>query len=415
MREPTVITSLQNERVKLIRSLEMRKARKETGLFVAEGASILVTAREQGFVPEMLVAQAGAGDSNPIHRGLLQWGLKTDAHVLEVSEAVLGKLAAKDNPQTMMGVFRQRWTEPPKAVDLSPADCWLALEEVRDPGNLGTILRTLDAVGARGVILINDTYHHPGERDALMAFGEANGPTDAGLFFVQVSSDTAEAWIKSAGKDLRTILTDIDRDLKPQSFALPNLTASVTVGIEHETKAVHNVIAYIPGTTDEYIVIGAHYDHLGLGDEHSLAPSQIGQIHHGADDNASGTAGVIELARWFSKQPKPKRGILFMTFAGEELGLLGSAYYTTHPLLPLDKAVTMLNMDMIGRIKDGKIFVNGTGTGSTLDALVAGVKSPQALKVDLSESTGYGGRHWTCGRMHQSRRQKTKHRPLPRQ
>ena len=154
---------------------------------------------------------------------------------------------------------------------------------------------------------------------------------------------------------------------------------------------MHNVIGYIPGTTDEYVVIGAHYDHLGLGDEHSLAPSQIGQIHHGADDNASGTAGVIELARWFSKQPKQKRGILLMTFAGEELGLLGSAFYTAHPLLPLDKAVAMLNMDMIGRIREGKIYVNGTGTGSTLDALVAGVKVPTSLKVDLSESTGYGG------------------------
>jgi Zn-dependent M28 family amino/carboxypeptidase len=70
---------------------------------------------------------------------------------------------------------------------------------------------------------------------------------------------------------------------------------------------VHNVAAYLPGMTDEYVVVGAHYDHLGLGDEHSLAPSQIGTIHPGADDNASGTAGVIELARWASAQPKQKR------------------------------------------------------------------------------------------------------------
>ncbi len=245
--------------------------------------------------------------------------------------------------------------------------------------------------GARGVILINDTFHHPGERDAMMAFGQVSGPTDAGLFFVQVTAETAETWLKASGKDLRAIIDGIDKDLKPQSFPLTNLTASMTVNIVHESKSVHNVIGYIPGTTDEYVVIGAHYDHLGLGDEHSLAPSQIGQIHHGADDNASGTAGVIELARWFSKQPKQKRGILLMTFAGEELGLLGSAFYTAHPLLPLDKAVAMLNMDMIGRIREGKIYVNGTGTGSTLDALVAGVKVPTSLNVDLSESTGYGG------------------------
>jgi Zn-dependent M28 family amino/carboxypeptidase len=245
--------------------------------------------------------------------------------------------------------------------------------------------------GARGVILVNDTFNHAGDRDTLVPFGQSAGPADAGVFFVQVSTGTAEQWLKAAGKDLHALADAIDKDLKPQSFTIEGLTASLTVDIVRETKTVHNVIAYLPGTTDEYVIVGAHYDHLGLGDEHSLAPSQIGQIHHGADDNASGTAGVIELARWFSKQPKQQRGVLFMAFAGEELGLLGSAYYASHPLLPLDKAVAMLNMDMIGRIREGKIYVNGTGTGSTLDAVVAGVKVPTALKLDLSESTGYGG------------------------
>ena len=100
---------------------------------------------------------------------------------------------------------------------------------------------------------------------------------------------------------------------------------------------------------------------------------------------------MIELARWFSKQPQQQRGILFMTFAGEELGLLGSNYYTGHPLLPLENAVTMLNMDMIGRIRGGKVYVNGTGTGSTLDKLVESIKPPAEFKLDLSEATGYGG------------------------
>ena len=121
------------------------------------------------------------------------------------------------------------------------------------------------------------------------------------------------------------------------------------VDVTRAVKTVHNVAAYLPGETDEYVIIGAHYDHLGLGGQYSLAPSQTGTIHPGADDNASGTAGVVELARYFSKQPKQKRGILFLNFAGEELGLLGSAYYVDHPLLPLDKAAAMINMDMIGR------------------------------------------------------------------
>ena len=246
--------------------------------------------------------------------------------------------------------------------------------------------------GARGVILVNDAYpHHMPEEDRIEPFGKATGPTDAGVLFVQVKESTAEGWFKSEGRDLREILSDIDKDLKPRSFPLTKLTVSMTLNIEHDVKTVHNVAAYIPGKTNEYVIIGAHYDHLGLGDEHSLAPSQIGTIHPGADDNASGTAGVIELARYFSRQPQPRRGILFITFAGEELGLLGSNYYTGHPQLPLENAVTMINMDMIGRIRGGKVYVNGTGTGSTLDKLVESVQPPAGFKLDLSEATGYGG------------------------
>jgi len=246
--------------------------------------------------------------------------------------------------------------------------------------------------GARAVILVNDGYpHHTAQEDQLTPFGQATGPTDAGVLFVQVKESTAEAWLKAEGRDLHEILDGIDKDLKPRSFPFTRLTVNVSLDIQHDVKTVHNVAAYIPGKTSEYVIIGAHYDHLGLGDEHSLAPSQIGTIHPGADDNASGTAGVIELARWFSKQPQQQRGILFMTFAGEELGLLGSNYYTGHPLLPLENAVTMLNMDMIGRIKNGKVFVNGTGTGSTLDKLVESIQAPTGFKLDLSEATGYGG------------------------
>ncbi len=101
-----------------------------------------------------------------------------------------------------------------------------------------------------------------------------------------------------------------------------------------------------------------------------MAPSLAGTVHPGADDNASGTAGVIELARWFSHEPQHKRGILFLTFAGEELGLLGSSYYVNHPVLPLEDAVAMINMDMIGRIRDRKVYVGGVGTGTTFAELL---------------------------------------------
>ncbi len=116
------ITSLQNERVKLIRSLEMRKVRRETGLFVAEGASVLVTAREAGWVPRMLVFLAGSAQAG-VARGLLAWAEAAGAECLEVSQAVLAKLAAKDNPQTMLGVFEQRWAAEPAGSDSRGTAC----------------------------------------------------------------------------------------------------------------------------------------------------------------------------------------------------------------------------------------------------------------------------------------------------
>jgi len=242
--------------------------------------------------------------------------------------------------------------------------------------------------GAKGVILVNDVFAHDG-KDDLPKFTVATGPTDAGIFFVQLKEADADAWLKNEGHSLEAAYQSIKKDGQPHSFTLQH-GVSMDIDVQRDSKTVHNVAAYLAGSTNEYVVIGAHYDHLGLGDEHSLAPSQIGQIHPGADDNASGTAGVIELARWFSKQPQQKRGILFLTFAGEELGLLGSEWYVEHPILPLQNAVAMINMDMIGRIRDGKIYLGGTGTGSNFTQLLNDVKTPASLHIDLSEKSGYG-------------------------
>lgn len=173
-----MITSLQNDRIKAIRALEMRKTRKETGLFVAEGTSLLVTARDEGWSPETLVylgthGQAGHSDTAQGHaaplgtpferergsggdiaRGLVAWADAAGATCLPVSEAVLAKIAAKDNPQSLIGVFKQRWHEAPNPDRVETSSTWLALEEIRDPGNLGTIIRTSDAAGVAGIVLI---------------------------------------------------------------------------------------------------------------------------------------------------------------------------------------------------------------------------------------------------------------------
>ncbi len=243
--------------------------------------------------------------------------------------------------------------------------------------------------GARALVLVNGKLGD-GEEDLLTRFGSVNGPTNVGLVCVQVKNAIAESWLQAAGKSLKDLQDQINSATKPASFALPDsFHLSLNVDIETTHATVNNVLAYLPGQTDEYVIVGAHYDHLGRGNIDSLAPSQIGQIHPGADDNASGTAGVLELARLLAPQTSQlKRGILFMDFAGEELGLLGSAAWVKEPTRPLDKAVAMINMDMIGRIKDDKVYIGGVGTGSTFKTILEQAQKDSTFKIEYSAS-GY--------------------------
>jgi len=239
--------------------------------------------------------------------------------------------------------------------------------------------------GAKAVVLVNGKLGE-GEDDLLTRFGSVSGPANTGIVLVQVKNDVADRWFHAAGKSMADVQGQINHATKPQSFAFPEtLHMSINVDIETTRATVNNVLAYLPGKTDEYVIIGAHYDHLGRGNYDSLAPSQIGQIHPGADDNASGTAGVLELARVFAPlKGQLQRGVLFASFAGEELGLLGSAHWVQEPTLPLDKAVAMLNMDMIGRIKDDKVYIGGIGTGSTLKPMLEKAEAKSNFKVEYS-------------------------------
>jgi len=165
------------------------------------------------------------------------------------------------------------------------------------------------------------------------------------------------------------------------------LTGRITLASDVVRNQVpaHNVIGVLEGSDptlkNENIVIGAHYDHLGRGGDGSLAP-RSGEIHHGADDNASGTAGLLELARTFSAQrPKLKRTVIFVAFGGEEEGLLGSNYYVNHPLAPLANTVAMINMDMIGRMKDRKLMIGGVGTAQEWRQLITGANTALATNI----------------------------------
>ncbi len=156
-----------------------------------------------------------------------------------------------------------------------------------------------------------------------------------------------------------------------------------------EKRLSKNVIGLVRGTieSDEVIIIGAHYDHLGYGEFGSLYRGDTPRIHNGADDNASGTAGLIELAQYFGKY-RPETDLLFVAFSGEEMGLLGSAHFVEEPPVNLDNTLAMINMDMIGRMEDHKLIIFGTGTTSDWEEILL-VANTDSLKIQLvKDGTG---------------------------
>jgi aminopeptidase YwaD len=248
--------------------------------------------------------------------------------------------------------------------------------------------------GAKGIVFITDPNNHATEEDVVGAATRDAETDDIGLPSVHSKRGPVAAVFSKAGKNLADIQKKIDADLKPQSFDVPDVHIKIATDVVRTRKTVRNVLGAVTGSDpqlkDEWVVVGAHYDHLGLGDQHSLAPSQIGQIHHGADDNASGDGGVLELARLVSRTKELKRSVLFMTFAGEELGLLGSSWFVNHPTIPLEKVAGMLNMDMIGRLQNDRLFVGGVGTSPNFKPWIEELnKSSVGLNLDYSDS-GFG-------------------------
>ena len=147
-----------------------------------------------------------------------------------------------------------------------------------------------------------------------------------------------------------------------------------------------NVVAVLRGSDrhrGRSLIVGAHYDHLGLGGFGSLSPNESGQVHNGADDNASGAAVLIEAARALSAAPPPAHDVVFVAFSGEELGLLGSAHYARSPVLPLDATAAMLNLDMVGRVRDDLLTVMGTGTAEEWEDILGRANDRIAAPLDL--------------------------------
>lgn len=223
-------------------------------------------------------------------------------------------------------------------------------------------------------------------------FNASARPGNSGLPVLMVRRAVAEEWLRAAGKNLGEIEKTLSET--PASLELP-VQAAVATEVATREEPTANIIGLLPGSdpelAKEYLVIGAHMDHLGLGGAGSLNPDNKPAIHYGADDNASGTAGMMALAEYFASLPvRPKRSMLFMAFSGEELGLLGSIHYTKNPIVPLEKTVAMLNLDMIGRAKDNKVSAIGVGTSPVWHGILDEVNKTASFQLARSNS-GFGG------------------------
>src|SRR5437763_614220 len=221
------------------------------------------------------------------------------------------------------------------------------------------------AAGARALLIVANEEILQHDRLSQLSYDNAG---EAGIPVIVISQKLGKKILNSELDDLVKAADARTAAGQPLRNPIAGARLNVSVNVTRIETPSFNVVGILPGSDpklkDEAIVIGAHYDHLGRGGEGSLAPRE-GEIHHGADDNASGVAGLIELARMLSTQnPKPRRTIVFIAFSGEEEGLIGSSYYVNHPVLPLANTIAMINMDMIGRLKERNLIIGGVGTAA---------------------------------------------------
>lgn len=263
-----------------------------------------------------------------------------------------------------------------------------------DWSNNATFARKLSLAterGAAAMLVVNPPNWV--KEDPLLEFAGAARNDRAGLPAIQVIRPVADAMLKAGGlKPLAELQKAIDGAKAPRSQPLAGVTVRANVVLKPAQKDVRNVAAVLPGKgprADEFVVVGAHYDHLGRGGPGAF-PIFAGQIHHGADDNASGTAAMLKLAELFAAAGPQERSILFVAFTAEEWGLNGSKYFVGNPPVPLAKMAAMVNLDMVGRVRENRLEVGGSGTAPSLDRILAEASAGLPLKLSTNSKGGLG-------------------------
>jgi len=250
--------------------------------------------------------------------------------------------------------------------------------------------------GALGLLVIAAANYFKNVKLAELKYDQTNGETAIPVAVISRSIG-ADALGANSEAELAEIEKWIEkRNAAPENIRAkladtPKAVAQLKVDLtKKQTAEAYNVIGILEGTDavlkSEAIIIGAHYDHLGKGGQGSLAVNSQ-EIHHGADDNASGVAAMLELAHQFAEAKNNKRTLIFIAFGGEEEGLIGSKFYVNNPVFPLSKTVAMINLDMVGRLKDDKLTVGGIGTASEWKGLIESRNIQQINALSLIKLT----------------------------
>ncbi len=252
--------------------------------------------------------------------------------------------------------------------------------------------------GAAGIIMVNDSVTATNDEDDDLILSDRFGTMS--LPFAQIKRKVLDDLLADAplvsptGMKLKSVAEVeklIDSNLEPISQPIANWSAEFKSDFQLKQVPTNNIIGIIEGegpNADETIIIGAHYDHLGDGAYGSRAGGRR-EIHNGADDNATGTAAVIELARRINQRDKkPGRRLVFICFTAEEMGLLGAFHYVQNPIYPLEKTVAMVNFDMIGWLREGRLTLYNGNTSPQFDAIFE--EANEGLDFELVKGAGGG-------------------------
>jgi Tol biopolymer transport system component len=249
--------------------------------------------------------------------------------------------------------------------------------------------------GAKAVLFVTGP-NSPNKGELVAASFDAS-MANSGIVAASITSNVSDALFQRASKDLKSLQSQLDKE-NPHAesgFAFPNVTAHIVTAVEHVKKDDRNVVALLPPSGPperaEYVVIGAHYDHLGFGETGAMQrKGEEGKIHPGADDNASGTAAVLELAASLAEERKARpeefrRGIVFALWSGEEIGIIGSSYFVEHPTVTLSNVAAYVNFDMVGRLRENKLSLQGVGSSKMWRRLVEKRNVAAGFNLSLQE------------------------------